>query len=377
MTVESIYSKDLVLKSIFHSDSIKTKMADDLSISIFDVYMDNILSGGWMFGKGFNKSLKATVEGFNTLCYDLSNGGAGRIKPDKNYVMYGTGEVARYNLALCAETGLKISFLVDSNKAKWGECIEVDGRKYTVKNPDELHDIAEPVIVSSVKYKEEITDALKGMGITEERIISAGRCWQIREPQYFDFLEPYDDEVLVDVGGYTGDTALDFVSWNERFNKKYGKINIIEGDPRNIRACRENMEINRVENYKIYECLAGNIKGSISFYSDMGCGSGIYDVASSRGRKMDVRMERLDDILLHDKCTFLKIDVEGAEMEVLAGAEQLIKNNRPRIAICVYHRFIDFLVLPFRILSIIPACKMYLRHYYADFSETVLYIVPE
>lgn len=41
--------------------------------------------------------------------------------------------------------------------------------------------------------------------------------------------------------------------------------------------------------------------------------------------------------LHHDKADFIKIDVEGAALEVLQGAQNLIRNNKPKMAIACYH----------------------------------------
>ena len=71
--------------------------------------------------------------------------------------------------------------------------------------------------------------------------------------------------------------------------------------------------------------------------------------------------------------TYIKMDIEGAEMEALLGAQGNIKNNKPKLAICLYHKPEDIIEIPHIILSINPDYKLAIRHYTTCNWETVLY----
>jgi hypothetical protein len=71
------------------------------------------------------------------------------------------------------------------------------------------------------------------------------------------------------------------------------------------------------------------------------------------------------------------MDVEGSELNALKGAERVIKENEPILAICVYHKIEDFVEISDFILSVIPNYKLYLRHHNISGTETVLYAVPQ
>jgi hypothetical protein len=71
------------------------------------------------------------------------------------------------------------------------------------------------------------------------------------------------------------------------------------------------------------------------------------------------------------------MDVEGAEKEALLGARKTIQNEKPALAVCVYHKFDDLYVIPDLIQSFGVKYKYYLRHYTLGLAETVLYAVPE
>ena len=73
--------------------------------------------------------------------------------------------------------------------------------------------------------------------------------------------------------------------------------------------------------------------------------------------------------------TFLKMDIEGSELAALRGAERIIREQRPKLAICVYHKPEDLREIPSLLLSYHPDYKLYLRHYSINETETVLYAI--
>ena len=71
----------------------------------------------------------------------------------------------------------------------------------------------------------------------------------------------------------------------------------------------------------------------------------------------------------------IKMDIEGAEKKALMGAEKIIKKHKPRLAVCVYHNFEDFLEIPELIINMVPEYKLYLRHKSNSGTDTILYAV--
>ena len=88
-------------------------------------------------------------------------------------------------------------------------------------------------------------------------------------------------------------------------------------------------------------------------------------------------MIKLDSLLRHEKVSFIKMDIEGSELEALKGAQTIIKEQRPKMAICVYHKIEDLWKIPLFLHKINPEYKIYIRHH-AKFwvSETVCYAIP-
>lgn len=88
-----------------------------------------------------------------------------------------------------------------------------------------------------------------------------------------------------------------------------------------------------------------------------------------------IEVAAVDDVLWDKDVTFIKMDIEGAELEALKGAGLTIQRCKPKLAICVYHKPEDIWEIPNLILDYYPDYKLYLRHYSLHFGETVLYAV--
>ena len=69
------------------------------------------------------------------------------------------------------------------------------------------------------------------------------------------------------------------------------------------------------------------------------------------------------------------MDVEGAELESLKGAKKIIQRDKPKLAICIYHKPEDVITLPRYIKQLVPEYKLYLRSYSNADNEMVLYAV--
>lgn len=94
------------------------------------------------------------------------------------------------------------------------------------------------------------------------------------------------------------------------------------------------------------------------------------------GNNDDIDSVKLDSISYPGKVSLIKMDIEGAEIDALKGARNLIKNNNPKLAICVYHRLEDLWNVPLSIMSISSDYTYYLRHHSPVIWDSVCYAVP-
>lgn len=203
--------------------------------------------------------------------------------------------------------------------------------------------------------------------------------------QYFDEVIKLDDnEIFADIGVFDGQTSLNFIN---HVNNKYKKIYLFEPDSGNYENTKANLLNNNVESFELFPLGLSNKKETLTFYSGLGGGSRleetgiVTDLLMERGTASHVNVDTLDNILKDisdvDMPTFIKMDIEGSELNALKGAENIIKTYKPKLAISIYHKPEDLIELSAYIKSLVPEYKFYMRHYSCNFAETVLYAVIE
>lgn len=182
----------------------------------------------------------------------------------------------------------------------------------------------------------------------------------------FEFSE---HEVLADVGALDGSESIIFA---EKVRRKFKGIHAFEPDRLNFRKlCR-----------KINAYVAQH--GALDFYCH---NFGVYDrndylaftgtdyaVSVNEGRAEDgqgLLMARLDDVL--DEMTYLRLEAEGSESAALRGARNLIRKYKPKLAVSIYHRPDDFLVLPKMIREFDQGYNFKLRHQSLEYGVLSLY----
>ena len=189
--------------------------------------------------------------------------------------------------------------------------------------------------------------------------------------QYFDVFEPKEHEVFVDAGCYDGITSVDFVKW---CGGKYDKIYAFEPCKDMMEKCKKTFDANDIKNYQLIDKATWSDNTEVYFSDDFGTAiMGGSQVLESGNNK--IKTAKIDDILQGNYVSFIKMDIEGSELEALKGARESIIKHRPRLAICIYHKSEDIFEIPSYILELIPDYKLYLRHYCSDIWETVLYAV--
>lgn len=184
------------------------------------------------------------------------------------------------------------------------------------------------------------------------------------DQQYFeDFLGLRPEaETFIDVGGYDGYTSAEFI----RHCPQYSSVHVFEPEPANYQACRKKLESHA--NVHIHNVGLSDQCGQVRL-NPHGSASKLSDEGS-----VSIQLNRLDD--LTDEIgipSFIKVDVEGEETAVIAGATATIARHHPRLAICVYHTPSDFWKIPRRILSLHDGYRIHLRHYTESIYETVMF----
>ncbi|GAB7140077.1 hypothetical protein RsTz2092_00250 [Deferribacterales bacterium RsTz2092] len=189
--------------------------------------------------------------------------------------------------------------------------------------------------------------------------------------QYFetDIFEPCPNEIFVDGGSLDMSNSISFTKW---CNNNYKLIYAFEPDANSYQKCIDlaGKDERLAGRCQVYNAGLWDKKETISFSSNLGTGSYINDLGDSK-----IDAVPLDEILDGKPVTFVKLDVEGAEVRALAGMAQTIRKYRPKLAVSIYHKPDDCLAIPLYILNLIPSYNFYIRHYRTDLLETVLYCI--
>lgn len=197
------------------------------------------------------------------------------------------------------------------------------------------------------------------------------------EEQYFyqEYFKFHSNETFVDCGSYTGDTILKFCD----IVKKYKEIWGFELDKDNFDQMVSNLK-NIDGSIHLHNCGVWNENcvldyGHGSSTNEPSSGISLYKTEPSANNLIQqAQVKRLDDVLKSRNVTYIKMDVEGAEMNALLGAEHIIRTQRPRLSVCVYHKVSDFWQIPLLLNKFNHEYKFVLRHYSKTrCEETVLY----
>ena len=189
----------------------------------------------------------------------------------------------------------------------------------------------------------------------------------IGEEQYFfKELKLGENEVFIDCGAFIGDTIDPFL----RRCRKYRQIIAFEPDPVNF----EKLKNKYGNNSKITLINAGvhDKDGEISFSGEGWWNSKIADGVQG-GAATSIPVRAIDSVN-PENVSFIKMDIEGAELKALKGAEKTILRDKPKLAICIYHGDEDMIGIAEYIHRLVPEYKLYVRHY-GLVTETVLYAV--
>lgn len=242
---------------------------------------------------------------------------------------------------------------------------------YSFEDYMEIFGIGNTNFLISVLDKEsilQIEQQLLNIGVSKQNIIKMNRDWRNNTSQYFDVFTPKENEVFVDCGCFDGSSAFGFAAWCRDLS--YNKIVCFEPDPQLYKKC--NKAIKKLSDCYLYPYGVSNQSGTVSFLANGREDAHI--VTSNLSSDVEIiNTVDLNTFLADERITFIKMDIEGAEYDALIGASDIIKNQKPRLAISIYHNLEHIVTIPKLLLSLRDDYKFKLRHYSMLPNETILY----
>ena len=137
-------------------------------------------------------------------------------------------------------------------------------------------------------------------------------------------------DVLIDVGARIGGFTLPAA----RCVGPGGYILAVEPAPRLSSLLRRTVAVNHVSNWvEVQECAAGETNGTAPFGLSQRTGHNSLLPAEDTLQTIDVTVRQLDDLVAAGRCVNLvKIDVEGAELQVWRGMRRIVAES-PGLAV--------------------------------------------
>ena len=178
-------------------------------------------------------------------------------------------------------------------------------------------------------------------------------------------------DIVIDGGGYWGDTALYFA----QIVGPAGRVVSFEFEPSNLEALHYNLGLNPqlAHHIDVVPSALWNRAGEEVNVHPFGPGTSIRSDGEARASTdtIDALVARGDV----ERVDFIKLDVEGAELNALRGAEATLRRFRPRLAVAAYHKPDDLAAIPEYLASLEVGYSFQLGHITMHGEETVLFAI--
>jgi FkbM family methyltransferase len=200
--------------------------------------------------------------------------------------------------------------------------------------------------------------------------------WAPNHPE----ARPREGDVVVDGGGYLGETAL----WFAHVVGETGRVLTFELEKGALSVLRDNLEANpelasriAIDEHALWDEPGRELPILVS-----GPGTTVMAETPEAGDDHRPLVEQLvpttsvDALIASgqlERVDFLKLDIEGAESAALKGAEETLRRFTPRLALAAYHQFDDMWALMRQIDQLDLGYEFAMAHFTPHHEETVLY----
>jgi FkbM family methyltransferase len=179
-----------------------------------------------------------------------------------------------------------------------------------------------------------------------------------------------DDESFLDVGAHHGEVSLAFLQLVEQ---KFRKIWLLEPDTKNAEQLKARfadlMPPLCNQRIEVLERAVGLTCSRSKFFAGLGYASQLCDFG-----QQTVELLTIDSLNLAP--SFIKLHLEGWELEALAGAVLTIKRTRPILAITAYHNSLGIWQLPKWLMNHLVGYRFYFRLHSWCGTGAVIYAIP-
>jgi FkbM family methyltransferase len=190
------------------------------------------------------------------------------------------------------------------------------------------------------------------------------------DPPYLleDLMIWNETELFIDGGAYVGDFIDEIYSKMPADIVKELRIYSFEPEMSNFKIMYEKWKDD--EHVIMLNKGISAEAGTMYFETDLAENGHV-----SENGDIKLEVDSIDNVLGSKKATFIKFDIEGSELDGLKGAKNQIIDNKPRLAICLYHKQDDLFEIPLYIYKLRSDYKFYVRPHSSMPTELVLYCI--
>ncbi len=186
---------------------------------------------------------------------------------------------------------------------------------------------------------------------------------------------------FVDGGAYGGETTKALLEYCGTRGIPLEYSAAFEPDPGNMVRLRKEADRlvhdeNSASRFFLFPAALWSSAATLQFNGTCTSSSAVDRTPGSPDSSCSVCAVSLDCCLYSAGPNFIKLDIEGAEGEAVRGAERIIREQKPVLAVCVYHRPADLWELPLLIRRLHDGYRMYLRLHGHMGTSLVVYCCP-
>lgn len=300
-------------------------------------------------------------------------------REQKKIILYGAGFQAPSFSAMLQSENIDFYGFCGRNAAQFPDGLlgkPVITPDELVAHPDEYYVVP---AVGNISYPE-IYRFLREHNYPEDHMLGWADSASIIERQYFEFPALYRrGTAFVDGGSYDCASSYKFAKW---CGGEYSSIIAFEPDPDNYIRCRKKLQDAPLPNVQLINAGMSSREGTAVFSAQNSMESQITsaDLPSEFNfskvmteNDITIRTVTIDGTVGDRTVGFIKMDIEGAELDALHGAKNTIVRDKPLLAISVYHlRGDEFAIMDY-LHQLLPEYRFMLRHYSTSYYETILY----
>lgn len=279
--------------------------------------------------------------------------------PFKIFTDYGLSDLKNFSRILNVHDGLAD----EKSRVRFRDVI-----RWRILHPYVIAEYLESIcyLYTAQEYSMYINEASKLKNIIDDNIADVIETY---------FLKPYINtpvlaepgDVVFDCGAYTGNTAIIF----SQLVTELGKIYSFEPHPEIFAKLSKNTA--QYQNVSCYNYGLSNTDGTQSMLN--------WDLSSRIDVRGDITINTtsIDNFIeLHNinKVDYIKMDIEGEELNALRGCVNTIRRFHPKLAVCVYHKPSDIYSI-FEFLNTLDlGYEFYFGHYGPVVWESILFARP-